>query len=225
LPCGLCGDIIPTETARCPACGAWSRRRDFRALGIGVFMLLGFNAFMAMGSAVSLMREIPVINAMNPDSYDPVETGTSLKAYGDVFIIAGALAAITGILFVAWLWRAHAQAPGPLRHGKGWTVGSWLVPVVNLWIPARLVYDIWVSSGRDQTLQRHGVRLVVFSWWACLLSSIGLAWVFPSMDTATIADARFAVHVGVAASAGQAVAAALCMAAVFHVTRLQLRQP
>jgi hypothetical protein len=188
-------------------------------------MLLGFNAFMAMGSAVSLMRELPIIDAHDSTTYDPVETGTSLQAYGDVFIIAGALAAITGILFVAWLWRAHAQAPGPLRHGKGWTVCSWLVPVVNLWIPARLVYDIWVSSGRYQTLQRHGVRLVVFSWWACLLSSIGLAEIFPSVGTDTIADARFTVQVGVAASAAQAVAAALCMVAVFHVTRLQLRQP
>lgn len=225
MPCGLCGDIIPTETARCPACGAWSRRRDFRALGIGVFMLLGFNAFMAMGSAVSLMRELPIIGAMNSDSYDPVETGSSLQAYSDVFVVAGALAAITGILFIAWLWRAHSQSPGPLRHGRGWTVGSWLVPVVNLWIPPRLVYDIWVSSGRYQMAQRHGVGLIVFSWWTCLLASIGLAQIFPSVGTDTIADARFAVQVGVAASAAQAVAAALCMVAVFHVTRLQLRQP
>ena len=188
-------------------------------------MLLGFNAFMAMGSAVSLMRELPIIDAMNSDSYDPVETGTSLQAYSDVFIIAGALAVITGLLFVTWLWRAHTQAPGPLRHGRGWTVGSWLVPVVNLWVPPRLVYDIWVSSGRYQIAQRHGVGLIVISWWTCLLSSIGLARIFPSVDTDTIADARLAVHVGVAASATQAIAAALCMVAVFHVTRLQIRQP
>lgn len=188
-------------------------------------MLLGFNAFMAMGSAVSLMRELPIIGGMNPDSYDPVVTGTSLRAYGDVFIIAGALAVITGVLFVAWLWRAHDQAPGPLRHGKGWTIGSWLVPVVNLWVPPRLIYDIWVSSGRYQIAQRHGVGLIVILWWACLLSSIGLARIFPTVATDTIADAEFAVHVGVAASATQAVAAALCMMAVFHVTRLQIRQP
>jgi hypothetical protein len=188
-------------------------------------MLLGFNAFMAMGSAVSLMRELPIIGGMNSDTYDPVATGTSLQAYGDVFIIAGALAVITGLLFVTWLWRAHTQAPGPLRHGRGWTVGSWLVPVVNLWVPPRLVYDIWVSSGRYQVAQRHGVGLIVTSWWASLLSSIALARIFPTMDTDTIADARLVVHVGVAASATQAVAAALCMVAVFHVTRLQIRQP
>jgi hypothetical protein len=194
-------------------------------LGIGVFMLLGFNAFMAMGSAVSLMRELPIIGAMNSDTYDPVATGKSLQAYSDVFIIAGAVAVITGLLFVTWLWRAHTQAPGPLRHGRGWTVGSWLVPGVNLLVPPRLVYDIWVSSGRYQIAQRHGVGLIVTSWWASLLSSIALARIFPTMDTATIADARFVVHVGVAASATQAVAAALCMVAVFHVTRLQIRQP
>ena len=51
MPCGLCGDIIPAEVTRCPGCGAWARRRDFRTLGIGVFMLLGFNAFMALGIA------------------------------------------------------------------------------------------------------------------------------------------------------------------------------
>ncbi|MEO5875625.1 MAG: DUF4328 domain-containing protein [Streptosporangiaceae bacterium] len=224
MPCGLCGDIIPTEVARCPACGAWSRRRDFRALGIGVFMLLGFNAFMAMGSAVSLMRQLPLLSDLNPDSYDPVQTGVSLQAYSDVFVISGALAGITGLLFVTWLWRAHAQAPGPIRYGRGWTVGGWLVPLANLWVPPRLVHDIWISSGRYQMAQRHGVGLVIIAWWTALLSSIGLARMFPAAETGTIADARFAVHLGVAASATQALAAALCMGAVFQITRLQIRQ-
>jgi hypothetical protein len=163
MPCGLCGDIIPTEIARCPACGAWARRRDFRALGIGVFMLLGFNAFMALGSGISLIRLLRPLSHMPSDSYDPAATGTTLAPYADVFVISGMLAMITGVLFVSWLWRAHGQSLDPHRYGRAWVVGSWLLPVANLWVPPRLVHDVWMSSGRFHIIERHRAGLLVTS--------------------------------------------------------------
>lgn len=223
MPCGLCGDIIPVEITRCPACGAWSRRRDFRALAIGLFMLLGFNAFLSMGSAVSLMRMGPELDHLTNASYDSGGTGTILRTYGDVFVIAGALAVITGVLFVVWLWRAHEQASAPMRYQKGWTVGGWLLPFANLWIPPKVVHDIWVSSGRYRMAERHAVGLLVVTWWVSLLGSVGLARLFSSYGVGSLADAKLAVEMGVAANGLQALAATLCMAVVFQVTRLQLR--
>jgi hypothetical protein len=223
MPCGLCGDIIPTEVVRCPACGAWSRRRDFRALGIGVFMLLGFNAFMAMGSAVSLMRTLPELSAMTRSAYDPVLMGRTLDTYGDVFIITGALAAVTGLLFVAWLWRAHDQAAGPLRHRRGWVLAGWLLPVANLWMPPRVIHDIWTSSARFRLAERHAIGTLIAAWWSTLLAAIGLGRLFQSAGAETISDARLAVQLGVASTALQAIAATLCMGIVFYLTRVQVR--
>jgi len=225
MPCALCGDIIPTEVARCPACGAWARRRDFRAIGIAVFMLLGFNAFIALGSGISLLRLIEPLNGATHDSYDAATTGHQLAPYGDVFLICGIMAMITGLLYMAWLWRAYRQSAGPHRHRQAWVVFGFVVPVVNLWLPPRMVYDVWVNSGRYRTAQRHAVGLLVTCWWACALLGIVLARLFSGSSVSTLADARLSVHLGVAAAAFQALAAALCMANVFQITRLQIRTP
>lgn len=224
MPCALCGDIIPTEVARCPACGAWARRRDFRAMGIAVFMLLGFNAFIALGSGISLLRLVHPLNEITRDSYDAGATQQALAPYSDVFLVSWVLAAITGVLYLSWLWRAHRQSTGPHRFRRGWVLLGWLLPVVNLWLPPRLVHDVWVSSGRFRMAQRHGAGLVVVAWWVSLLGALALSEVYPN-GTQTLAEARFSVQLGVAATALQALAAALCMATVYQITRLQLRDP
>lgn len=224
MPCALCGDIIPTEVARCPACGAWARRRDFRAVGVAVFMLLGFNAFIALGSGISLLRLERPLSGLTRDSYDAAATDRALAPYADVFLISGVLATVTGVLYLAWLWRAHEQAAGPRYYRRAWVVFGWLVPVVNLWLPPRLVHEVWVNSGRFRMAERHAVGAVVVAWWCSVLTAIGLARAFPG-GTASLAEARFSVHLGVAAAASQALAAALCMVIVFQITRLQIDRP
>jgi hypothetical protein len=224
MPCALCGDIIPTEVARCPACGAWARRRDFRAIGVAVFMLLGFNAFIALGSGISLLRMDRPLAEATRDGYDAVSTGRALAPYADVFTVSAVLAGITGVLYLAWLWRASQQAAGPRPYRRGWVVLGWVVPVVNLWMPPRMVHDVWISSGRFSPVGRQAVGAVVAAWWCTVLAAIGLARAFPS-GSASLAEARFSVHLGVAAAACQALAAALCMVTVFQITRLQISRP
>lgn len=111
MPCALCGDIIPAEVARCPACGAWARRRDFRAVGVAVFMLLGFNAFVALGSGLSLLRFSDPLRHATHSDYDAVATAEALAPYTELFKISGIMAAVTGVLYLSWLWRARAQSP------------------------------------------------------------------------------------------------------------------
>jgi hypothetical protein len=225
MTCGLCGDIIPTEVARCPHCGAWSRRRDFRALGIGVFMLLGFNAFMALGSGISLLRLLDPLQGTTQDSYDPAATARTLAPYADVFVISVVLALVTGMLFVTWLWRAYgySSAPGvPRRYGRGWVLGGWLLPIANLWVPPLLIHEVWVGSGRFRIADRHKMGLLVGAWWCSTLGSLGLMELFRHGSADTLYDARLDIHLGIAAAASLALAATLCMVIVFNVTRLQI---
>ncbi|MQY06407.1 DUF4328 domain-containing protein [Actinomadura macrotermitis] len=222
MPCALCGDIIPTEVARCPACGAWARRRDFRAVGVAVFMLLGFNAFVALGSGISLLRSAQPLRSTTHDTFDRSAAVRALAPYGEVFAICGALAGLTGLLYLAWLWRACGQAPGPHRHHRVWALLGWFVPVVNLWLPPRLVYDVWVNSGRYRTAERQLAGAVVAAWWGCLLLGGLTARLFAGAGVDSLAEARFDMHLGVAAAALLALAAAFCMVTVFQVTRLQV---
>ena len=221
MPCALCGDIIPAEVARCPACGAWARRRDFRAVGVAVFMLLGFNAFVALGSGISLLRFAEPLRGATYATYDPAATGRSLIPYTDVFTISAIMVLITGALYLTWLWRAYRQSPGPHRHHRAWVLLGWFCPIVNLWMPPRLVYEVWVNSGRYRTTERQAVGIVVAGWWTCALLGLLLGRAFTHGSVDTLADARFDIHIGVAAAAFQALAAGLCMATVFQITRLQ----
>jgi hypothetical protein len=221
MPCAECGDIIPTEIDRCPACGAWARRRNFRALGLSVFLLLGFNAFMALGSGVGLARQFGPLATTTADSYDATATGRVLTAYADVFLVGAVLAALTGALFLGWLWRAHQQAGAARRYRSGWVLAGWLLPLVNLWLPPRLIHDVWVGSAPHRPADRYRAAAIVAAWWISLLSAIGLAELFRTGGMDTLADARMAAQIGLAGAAAQALAATLCMAIVFHITRLQ----
>jgi hypothetical protein len=88
----------------------------------------------------------------------------------DVFI---ALAAITLIAFMTWMWRAakNNQAlgrPQP-RFGPGWSIGGWLIPLANLVIPVLIVQDLWRGSDasvpRDDARWRIGPRSALVGWW------------------------------------------------------------
>jgi hypothetical protein len=192
---------------------------------VAVFMLLGFNAFIALGSGISLLRLVRPLRTSTHDSYDAAATGRALTPYVDVFTISAVLAAITGMLYVAWLWRAYHQVPAPRRYGQAWVVLGWLLPPVNLWLPARLVHDAWAGSGRYRMAQRHAIGAMVTAWWVSVLASLLLAVFFAGAGTDSLGQARFAVHLGVAAYAAQALAAALCMMTVFGITRVQIEHP
>lgn len=221
----MCGDIIPTEVARCPGCGAWSRRRDFRSLGIAVFMLLGFNALVALGSGIGLIRLERLLRVATYDRYTPAQTTRALAAYAEVFTACATLAAVTGFFYLAWLWRAYGQTSITPPYHRAWVVGGWFCPIVNLWLPARLVHSVWSGSDRHRPGERHRSAIIVTAWWCCLLGSMLLIWLFPGGEVDNLAQARLAVRIGIAAAAALALAASLCMATVFQITRLQVNAP
>lgn len=92
----------------------------------------------------------------------------------------------TCVVFLCWFHRARVNAEvfEPYLHGKsrGWTVGSWFVPVVNLWFPRRIAIDIWDASGprsaaldRTMTLAGPAARPshpLINAWWTLWLAAL-----------------------------------------------------
>jgi hypothetical protein len=83
-----------------------------------------------------------------------------------------------GNVFVAWLWRARLNAElllqAPHRRGRGWVIGSWLCPIVNLWFPFMIVDDVYRASRPDNPPDLFDLRSVPGSrllglWWALWL--------------------------------------------------------
>ena len=116
-------------------------------------------------------------------------TAEALAPYTELFKISGIMAAVTGVLYLSWLWRARAQSPGPHRHHRAWVLLGWFCPVVNLWLPARTVYEIWVNSGRYRTAERQAAGVIVAVWWTCVLFGVLLAYAFSRSGADSLADA------------------------------------
>jgi len=79
----------------------------------------------------------------------------------------------TAIVCLIWFVRARANAeqtdwPQPLS--RSWAFWGWVVPVIFLWFPCKIMAGIWRAS---QPMQDRGRPLVlVAAWWTCWL----LAW-------------------------------------------------
>ncbi|MEU4803832.1 DUF4328 domain-containing protein [Actinosynnema sp. NPDC023587] len=70
------------------------------------------------------------------------------------------------VLVVAWLWQARSAAGhAPHRYAPKWVVWGWL-PVVGLWVPRRVVADVWAVSAPAPDRAR---RAVVTWWWVLWL--------------------------------------------------------
>ncbi|MWA13140.1 DUF4328 domain-containing protein [Streptomyces sp. BA2] len=92
----------------------------------------------------------------------------------------------TCVVFLCWFHRVRVNAEvfEPYIHTKtrGWTVGGWFVPVVNLWFPRRIALDIWDASGdrsvaldRTMTLGDSSARAthpLINGWWTLWVASL-----------------------------------------------------
>ncbi|MFC8364817.1 DUF4328 domain-containing protein [Streptomyces griseorubiginosus] len=56
------------------------------------------------------------------------------------------------------------MSPEASLPSRGWTIGAWFIPVVNLFVPRRLVLDIGRASCPAWE-QKRGTTLVNL-WWA-----------------------------------------------------------
>jgi hypothetical protein len=75
-------------------------------------------------------------------------------------------AATVAAVIVACIWQHRAASAGralgiPSRRSPAWGVGSWFVPIVNLWMP--------YSAVRDCLPPDHPYRRRVLQWWIAWL--------------------------------------------------------
>ena len=100
--------------------------------------------------------------------------GTSLG----IEVVLLALYFATGIVFVAWLHRAYVNLAelgiDDLRHSRGWVIGAWFVPFLNLVRPFQIVQDVtrasaWARLPEARTWRAVAAPGIVAAWWALFL--------------------------------------------------------
>ena len=142
------------------------------------------------------------------------------------------LLGITGLVFVEWLYqsRANLRAFGvrQLRYGRGWAVGAFLVPGLNLFRPYAVIREVWQASdpaSRDPfawTRVRPNRLLPV--WWGVFVAWGMLALAALAMalgadhDAGKLQGARFVATV---ADVCAAIGASLAYFVVEHISESQ----
>ncbi|MDT0466144.1 DUF4328 domain-containing protein [Streptomyces gibsoniae] len=128
------------------------------------------------------------------------------------------------VVFLCWFYRVRVNAEvfEPYGHQKrrGWAIGGWFTPVVNLWFPRRITLDIWDASGPSGARRSHGL---VNAWWAMWIVSIlaersGFS-AYRRADTAQ--ELYSAVPQVIFADVTDMAAALLAILVVLRLTRMQ----
>ncbi|MFJ4467303.1 DUF4328 domain-containing protein [Streptomyces sp. NPDC089424] len=146
---------------------------------------------------------------------------------------AGQLQTVTfvacAIVFIAWFYwmRRDAEVLGPdrFRNGPGWAIGSWFIPLANLWLPYRVAVDMWGASTRlpaDGEAYKVSFWPVNLWWGLFVITTLFNRYAGRSyQDAETLGEVRDAVLQVMAADVLDIAAAA---AAVYFAVRLTAMQ-
>ena len=152
-------------------------------------------------------------------------------------IIAALALLAAAVVFIVWLWRVRWNAEmfcrGEHRLTRGWVLGSWICPVVNLWYPKWVVDDVVAASdprtpAQTQTLGGIPGTQLVWAWW--LTWVVGL--VLDNIAQRSVLDGephlselRTNAVMSFLSALSTTVAAVLAVMLIQRVNDLQLRRP
>jgi hypothetical protein len=227
MSCARCGGAIHQDATHCPACGtSWT---DLKRMAMTVFLLLGFDAFVSLGSAVYLTRLSRVLGDMTDEGYAEAPIDRAMATYAAALAISVLLMIATGPLFVAWLWQARriadarrARHARPRRHRPGQVIGGRVSPGLSPLLPPRIVRDVWLATApAPAPAERRWAGVVVRAWWLGLAAGLALQAMYLVGDVATLDRARLLTSVQIAGACTVSLAAVLGMLIVFRINRLQ----
>lgn len=177
VSCARCGFATSTTWDRCPSCAApagssprvpvdcMHRPRPTLSAGSSVervdrlgAVLVGLLSAVTLLALISGAAQLKSAQAMSNGDLD----ASSVAALRDtVLILAGLGGVVAIVLWFVWLVRvvrnAAAFGLAPQRLSGAWVVVSWLIPVLNIWRPRRILDDAWRGSG--------GAPTTVIGWW------------------------------------------------------------
>lgn len=187
--------------------------------------------------AFAMWVDVREIELMNRIVDGDVPSLAELEASDDRQAIAGTLLLATFVVatvtFIVWFSRAYrnleALGATGLRYGKGWAIGAWFVPFLNLVRPKQITNDIWRASdpeaAPDQGIdwREKSVPGFLAVWWGVWIVSISAsnlaARLYFRGDDAE--DIRNADYLDLVSLGLDGVAAVLAILVASRITRRQ----
>jgi hypothetical protein len=150
--------------------------RSTTGLRTALTWLLAGTVAATIAARLAAMRQSRLINDYSK-GYDERHAADALL--GAAALVFLALLVATGIAFIVWMWRSAKNNElldriRP-RYTSGWSIGGWFIPIANLWIPVRIMHDLW--QGSDPEVGNYsswrGLRRtpLIGWWWGLYLAS------------------------------------------------------
>lgn len=116
-----------------------------------------------------------IIVSFGRDSHEPLFLAMLSISFANALLYLAGL-----ILFFLFLYRAHGNAralgASQLKYSAGWTIASFFIPLVNLYVPYEAVRDIYrfsLADDRDERSPPRGTPIVSW-WWTCTITWWGI---------------------------------------------------
>ncbi|MEX2173050.1 MAG: DUF4328 domain-containing protein [Pirellulaceae bacterium] len=153
----------------------WAFERPYRSgRGRALFAMTMLGLFVvlyALGLAtylweLLLLGNLPPNAFIDSDSEPWVSLGHSQFAVGIAVVVAFP---VTVVAFCMWIYRAHSNL-GALRateiiYSAGWAVGSFFVPILNLFRPFQIMVEIWRGSDPAELPAGSPRPATLVGWW------------------------------------------------------------
>ncbi|WP_459738395.1 DUF4328 domain-containing protein [Streptomyces sp. E-15] len=181
-----------------------------------------FADLLEMDVAGDMAGDIAAGRALGDDVVDRADHADAL--YGASGIAQGTALVATAAVYLCWLWRVRVNAEvfDAARHRmrRGWTIGGWFCPIVNLWFPRRIVADIWDAGAPWGARNGHAL---INAWWTAWLVGllVGRFADSSSRQAETADELREAAKAMLISDALDVVAAVLAIVVVVRLTRMQ----
>jgi Domain of unknown function (DUF4328) len=206
--------------------------RSARTLGSTVVALLaGHLAVLAVIVVLRVLEIGLLARIARGELVTPAEADRSDDRVAAAAITWAVLLTVTGIVWLVWQHRSHANLHAAnlsgLRTTPGWAVGWWLIPLANLVKPFQTVRELWKASGGEPEWWRLPTWPVIGWWWASWIVTAILGRVAATLfrDARTVDALGAASRWSLATSAGTIVAAILAIRVVRSVMRRQEALP
>ncbi|MET9627543.1 DUF4328 domain-containing protein [Lentzea sp. NPDC006480] len=172
--------------------------RPVRGIGVAASVLIGLDAVFSVLDGIASQRSADVVQAYT-EGNATMDDARAADAFSVMVNLPGLLVTIAaGVVFIVWIYRSRQNAervtyPVDHRHSRGWAIGSWFTPVVNLWYPAQIVQDVWRAfdpAQQDRPLEARDKHGFIAVWWAAYLA---MSYVGGAMGRLALADAELSV--------------------------------
>ncbi|MGW3095004.1 DUF4328 domain-containing protein [Streptomyces sp. NPDC001102] len=204
--------------------------RSPAALGRAAVIMLGLVIATDLFACYADVREMNVTGDLTDgvagaDVIDRADQADAL--YSIAGVAQGVALVATAVVYLCWLWRirVNAEVFDASRHRmkRGWTIGAWFCPVVNLWFPHRIVADSWDASAPWGSRSGHRP---VDAWWTLWIASllVGRFADSSSRQGQTADELHEAAGTMLFSDCLDIAAAVLAIVVVVRLTRLQERK-